>query len=184
MKLTKRILASLLALALALTLALPAFAENEPNPAIPVITVQPEGGRVRTGQSITLSVEAHIPNGDEIGFRWYDSQRNRLVDAQHASLDFTFPGTYTYYVEAYNVSNPEYAVTSQTVTVEAYYGALDWAGAGSGILLLPLTLPALFIFLAGFWPGILLINALPQVWYPAAWLLDKIAGGGILGIFR
>jgi len=146
----KRLFATILTLALALTLALPVFAVGEPNPAMPVITVQSEGGRVKTGQSITLSVEAYIPNGDEIGFRWYDSKRNRLVDAQHASLDFTFPGTYTYYVEAYNVSNPEYAVTSQTVTVEAYYGVLDWIGAGSGVLLLPLTLPALFIFLAGF----------------------------------
>ena len=180
----KRLFAVLLVLTLALTLALPAFAESEPNPAMPVITVQPEGGRVRTSQSITLSVEAHIPNGDEIGFRWYDSQRNRLVDAQHASLDFTFPGTYTYYAEAYNISNPEYAVASQTVTVEAYYGALDWIGAGSGVLLLPFTLPTLSIFLAGFWPGLMLVATLPQVWYPAAWLLDKIMGGKILGVFR
>ena len=180
----KRLFATILTIALAFTLALPVFAENDPNPAMPVITVQPEGGRVRTGQSITLSVEAYIPNGDEIGFRWYDSQRTRLVDSQHASLDFTFPGTYKYYVEAYNISNPEYAVTSQAVTVEVYYGVLDWIGAGSGIFLLPLTLPALFIFLAGFWPGLMFVAEMPQVWYPAVWLLDKIAGGGILGVFR
>jgi len=184
MKKAKRILGILLALALALPLALPTFAENEPNPAMPVITVQPEGGRIRAGQSIKFSVEAHIPNGDEIGFCWYGSPRNPLVDAQNASIKLTFPGTYTYYVEAYNVSNPEYAVTSQTVTVEVSYNVLDWIGAGSGVLLLPFTLPALFIFLAGFWPGIFLVSTLPQVWYPAAWLLDKIVGGGILDIFR
>ena len=184
MKHTKKLLALLLALALGFTLALPAFAEDEPNPAMPVITVQPVGGRVKAGQEFKFSVEAHIPNGDEIGFRWYGSPRNPLVDAQTASIKLTFPGTYTYYVEAYNINNPEYAVTSQTVTVEVSHGVLDWIGVGVGVPLLPITLPALFIFLVGFWPGILLVSVLPQIWYPAAWLLDKIAGGGILDIFR
>ena len=41
MKLSKRLLALLLTLSLAFTLALPAFAEDEPDLAMPVVAVQP-----------------------------------------------------------------------------------------------------------------------------------------------
>lgn len=74
MKLSKRLFALLIGLVLAFSLALPAFAEDdEPDPAMPVITLQPR-------ETITLKlddgdlhiyVEANISNRDPIGYQWY-----------------------------------------------------------------------------------------------------------------
>jgi len=74
MKTTKRLLALLMALALGLSLALPALAEEDP--AMPVITkdlplidMRP----VKIGEvfTMTLEIEAEIPNGDPIRYQWY-----------------------------------------------------------------------------------------------------------------
>jgi len=70
MKTTKRTLGILLTLAIALTLALPAFAgENDP-----VITaVTPQNAVARTGESVTFTVEAQAPEGaeDPLAYQWY-----------------------------------------------------------------------------------------------------------------
>jgi len=125
MKLSKRLLAMLLTLVLALTLALPAFAEDdppeEPNPAMPVITVQPVGGSMAIGELITLRVEAYIPNGDEVGYRWY---RDMPHTDEHYSAELTiqagYVGVANYYVEVFNLAQPELKVTSEAARVEVY----------------------------------------------------------------
>ena len=75
MKFTKQMLAAVLVFALALTLALSAFAEDEetgePASAIPVITVQPQRTHVKQGESFTLSAGVHVPNGDNVRWTWY-----------------------------------------------------------------------------------------------------------------
>jgi len=123
MKRTKRLLAILLALALAFTLALPAFAED-PDPAMPVITVQPQSVHVAYfNKGFTLFVEAYIPNGDAIGYRWVripPSGAEEKVGGNFASYTYTewsAPETYYFYVEVYNRNNPELSVTSETVSV-------------------------------------------------------------------
>jgi len=135
MKQTKRLLALLLTLALALTLALPAFSETdppeEPNPAMPVITGQPvdsQGGRLRTNyDGVMLRVEAAIPNGDPIGYRWY---RNGAAVDDYEYPFFTYgesePGEYYYYAEVYNLNNLEYSVTSDIIYVEFYNSPVVW----------------------------------------------------------
>ena len=69
MKHTKRLLALLLTLVLALGLALPTFAST--NPAMPVITKQPQSVTVLNGETYTFSIEAEIPNGDPLRYEWY-----------------------------------------------------------------------------------------------------------------
>ena len=118
MKQCKRLLALLLTLSLAFTLALPAFAED-PDPAMPVITVQPQSGQISLGGTYKHSVEASIPNGDEVGYRWY---RNGEVIAHTSSewLSTNNRTTAEYYVVVYNVAQPELSVTSETARVEVH----------------------------------------------------------------
>ena len=115
----KRILSILLVLALAFTLALPAFAED-PDPAMPVITVQPEGVRVHPNRTFVLSVEAYIPNGDPIRYLWYRDDGTAFASAAEVRRSESTLGTYNYYVVVINNANPEYSVTSETVQVEVY----------------------------------------------------------------
>jgi hypothetical protein len=128
-KLSKRLTALLLALALALTFALPALAEGEseePNPAMPVITVQPQTVRVKANRDFTLSVKAHIPNGDEIGYWWWDDtySRSPIGSTEKIKLNRN-PFTYSIYVEVYNAAHPEYSVTSEIACVEVYRPAIE-----------------------------------------------------------
>ena len=75
MKHINRLLALLLSLVLVFNLALPVFAADDPNPAMPVITrdmildMRP----IKYGEefTLTLSIEAEIPNGDPIAYQWY-----------------------------------------------------------------------------------------------------------------
>ena len=118
MKLLKRLLVSLLVLALALGLALPAFSVDDP--AMPVITVQPQGVSTKQNQRIVLSVEAHIPNGDEIGYQWYCGS-NTLVGQTGACLEIkraapTDSGLY--YVEVYNRGDKAFSVRSAGANVK------------------------------------------------------------------
>jgi len=109
MKLSKRLPALLLVLALAfISLALPAFAED-PDPAMPVITAQPQGARLTEiaifRKAVTLSVEAYIPNGDEIGYDWYKGWDP--IDKHDSSItlkDDADAGIY--YVKVYNKNDP------------------------------------------------------------------------------
>ena len=133
MKHTKRLLALFLALfTLAFSLALPASAQESitqhsqatQNPAMPVITVQPQNVRVSLGQVIFLTVEAHIPNGDPIGFRWFRIFGNTAFAMEETTAQvpifIVYVGTGYFFVEVYNRSNPAYTVRSNTITVEAY----------------------------------------------------------------
>ena len=118
MKLSKRLLALLLSTVLAFGLALPAMAEDdpptEPAPAMPVITVQPQTIHVKRGEQKTLSVEAHIPNGDPLGYLWYIDDEKSAV--RQSSLEFVGKKeSRTAYVEVYNLNNAEYRVKSETV---------------------------------------------------------------------
>ena len=68
MKSTKRILATLLTLALALSLTLPAMAVVDWDEFR--ITKQPQDLTIKNGDSFTLSVEVNIPDGVEVEYRW------------------------------------------------------------------------------------------------------------------
>ena len=125
MKTAKTLLALALTLALTLTLALPAFAETdpseEPDPAMPVITVQPEGVRVKFGRFVTLSVQANIPNGDEIGYQWYCGD-TKLDGETGASIRFRainiYQGSGDYRIEVFSLTNEACSITSELARVE------------------------------------------------------------------
>ena len=70
MKLLKRL--TCIVLAFALMFGFPVAARGEEaDPAMPVITKQPENIGVLPGEEFTLSVEAYIPNGDAVGYQWH-----------------------------------------------------------------------------------------------------------------
>jgi len=143
-KYTKRLLAALLTFALAFSVALPAFAEDdpseEPNPAMPVITAQPQSHRFRFDdrpRELNLSVEAHIPGGDEIGYQWY---RGDVLISGEKTIYVNLPegeGSDYYHVVVYNVNHPEYRVTSETARVEVYISLFNY-------IMLVLTTPTVF----------------------------------------
>jgi len=163
MRLTKKLLSVLLVLVLALTLAMPAFAENgeppeEPNPAMPVITVQPVGGRIRVeNRNDMLRVQAYIPNGDEIGFQWYrysESSARRPM-GRTAEITVIHPGDVYYYVVVYNRADPSLRVRSETVHVEGYRTFFNW------VWFIVRTIPALLVgaFIFPPFPGFLIFMA-------------------------
>jgi hypothetical protein len=75
MKTTKRVLGIVLALALTLSLALPAGAVDTPHPMAPVITkdLSTEISLLKCGEFRTLAVEAVLPNNAEgqLEYQWY-----------------------------------------------------------------------------------------------------------------
>jgi hypothetical protein len=97
MKFTKRILAALLTLTLALSLALPAAADNWSDFRI---TKQPQSKTIKYGDSFTLSVEVSFPAGVEVEYQWYrwtkDGSAYPITGATEISLlcganDFDYP---------------------------------------------------------------------------------------------
>jgi len=129
MKFKKHILATLLAIALALTLALPAMAADEPDPAMPVITVQPVGSSQRALRAtFVISVQAHIPNGDDVGYTWYrngertgwagENNGDNISVTLQMHVTNNTPETNSFYVVVHNLEDPERSVTSQTVQIE------------------------------------------------------------------
>jgi len=82
----KKLLALLLALALGLGLALPAFAEEEPPPAVNwddfYITAQPKSQRIAYKADFTLNVGVNIPEGVEVSYRWKCWTRISNVDTK------------------------------------------------------------------------------------------------------
>lgn len=56
---------------LMLGMATPAMAQDEADPAMPVITLQPQPMTALCGMRFTLRVEAHCPNGDPVGYEWH-----------------------------------------------------------------------------------------------------------------
>lgn len=85
-KLLTTLLALLLALGLAIGTALPVIALEEDD-WLPVITLQPQSCAVYIGGtgSFTLRVEAHIPNGDALGYQWRRYDRAWWVDIEGAT---------------------------------------------------------------------------------------------------
>lgn len=126
----KKFTAILLVLSLLFAFALFASAQEiennaeESNPAMPVITLQPQGGRSRGSHHV--SIEASAPNGDEISFRWY---RNGILAFQgiwEDSAHVGTPGATTYYhIVVYNRTNPAYYVKSDVISVEVYTTFMD-----------------------------------------------------------
>jgi len=118
----KKLLALLLAiLTLAFPFALPASAEETTLPELsplPVIIRQPQNTRGTYHLDLHLSVEAHIPNGDEMGFRWY---RDGVLSAHmwHSNANHVREAG-DYYVVVYNRASPDYYAVSQTVRVDVY----------------------------------------------------------------
>jgi len=128
MKQSKRLVALLLGLLICFGLGLPAFAQADP--AMPVITEQPKGATLvansesmfadRTEIKHILSVKAHIPNGDPVGYRWYKNG-GRLYDWSDTLSQVEASNTKfwagEYYIEVFNRDNPEISVKSKTVRV-------------------------------------------------------------------
>ena len=118
MKLLKRLPVSLLVIALALGLALPALAIDDP--AMPVITAQPQDVSIKSNRRIVLSVEAHIPNGDEIGYQWY--RGSKMLDGQTgARLEIKLAAptdSGLYYVVVCNRGDEAFNVTSASANVK------------------------------------------------------------------
>ncbi|MDR2686972.1 MAG: hypothetical protein LBB75_04410 [Oscillospiraceae bacterium] len=73
MKHTKGLLAALLALALALSLALPTMAAVDWSDFR--ITTQPQSKTIKYGDSFTLSVKVHVPDGVEVEYQWEHSNK-------------------------------------------------------------------------------------------------------------
>ena len=150
---TKRLLALLLTLILAFTLAMPAFAEDvppeEPDPAMPVITVQPQDIGIKEffififGKAVTLSVQAYIPNGDEVGCQWYIDGKS-IEGETGSTLQVRDEGdTRRYHVEVFNQTNPEDVVKSNSVRVES---AREKLRKNLTFLFYPITLPLVALF--------------------------------------
>ena len=134
MKRFKKLLVLLLSFIFVFGLALPVLAQESilehseatENPAMPVITVQPQGGRVRVYEAIRLSVQASIPNGESVSYRWY-RENNDIEYFDTATLLYTEakPGDFYFYVEVYNRNHPEYSVISEIVRIEVYETFID-----------------------------------------------------------
>ena len=141
----KRLLALLLTLLLAMGIAPFAFAQEDeplaPDPVAmtPVITQQPQGFRVSTvhGSTMPVRVQAHIPNGDTVGYRWY---RNGELFTTHESITLSTrsPAAADYHVVVFNRDHPEYYITSETVRAEVYEASFfEKAGAAISLYRLP-----------------------------------------------
>jgi len=128
MKHMKKLLSLLLAAALGVGLAVPAAAALAVNET-PVITVQPRDKGVLPGEEFTLSVQAHIPNGDAAGYQWYDATwhaapyGSTMIGETGPELAITASTRYSmnnkYYCVVYNATLGRSAgsVTSETVSV-------------------------------------------------------------------
>lgn len=188
-KYTKRLLAALLSLALAFSPALPAFAQDEepegPDPAMPVITVQPQSYRFRFDdrpRELQLSVEAHIPGGGEIGYQWY---RGDVLISGEKTIRVNPPESERsdyYHVVVYNVNNPEYRAVSETARVEVYLSLYNY-------IMLFLTTPTVFagalVLLGGPTGSLLLILLRPVFALLISFTLPLSLLGFLLGrIFK
>jgi len=97
-------------------------APRDDNPAMPIITKQPQSITVKCCEEFTLSVEAYIPNGDEVGYRWYRNG-DRIDDATGPTLTVPYYYYYSsydsslYYCNVYNKSNSRTYVDSERAIV-------------------------------------------------------------------
>jgi len=129
MKLPKRILALLLAFMLALGLGASVIAEDEPpgepNPAMPVITAQPQSITIQNNSEFSISVQAEIPNGDPMRYEWFSVESGMTVSDETSitggiSVQFAKNAAnaqFQYYVVVYNANDESLYVTSETATL-------------------------------------------------------------------
>jgi len=100
-------------------------APRDDNPAMPVITKQPQSITVKCCEEFTLSVEAYIPNGDEVGYRWYieylPNHSSSISDAKSPSL----------LVPYFYLFRPYLSISSNPVTQYSLYCSVyNKTGAG------------------------------------------------------
>ena len=128
MKHTKRILAVLLTLVLALGLAMPAMAAVNWNEFR--ITRQPQNQTIRYGDSFTLSVEVNVPEGVVVSFQWQlaDGGVLPVETANSAELQLSpgdpgypaqnFSGTFRCVITAYEKDDDGNVISDKTLTSE------------------------------------------------------------------
>ena len=145
MKRSKRILALFLSVILALGLGPAVFAEgeNEPDPAMPVITKQPESLTVSFpfDSDIRITIEAEIPNGDPISYLWFVNDELYypwLHDFREPYFKCGSKGENKakskYHCVVYNKNKDDdsHRVVSETVTVKYDYWSI-FSGLADGI---------------------------------------------------
>jgi len=209
MKHIKRVLALLLALALGVGLAVPAFAQESiiehseatENPAKPVITAQPEPYAVPHNPAtfFWVQVKAEIPNGDPVGYQWYEARPKGDIPVNCTGGYFHNYNEPNYnrldilrgielYCVVYNLNDSTaeagpHRVVSQTVTVQPYsrvwYVVSNILATIVAILMSPLLLAYFvhsLIFGNSYWklPYIVMAPYLLLV-FPLAFLLTAIA---------
>jgi len=108
MKSCKRLSALLLALLLAFGIVPFSAAAKAANPAMPIITKQPESITVKCCEEFTLSVEAYIPNGDEVRYQWYEDG-SQISDATGPTLTVPYFFDLFYYNYLYHFSKTRQA---------------------------------------------------------------------------
>ena len=135
MRFAKRFLALLLVISLGLGFAAHCFAEDDDvDGAMPVITKQPESAKVPlTQKRDPVTIEAYIPNGDAIGYQWYDASGKTPVEIEGAT-DSSMPIKYSYrsyYCVVYNQNDSTAKEGPHRVTSDVADGAVvifffDW----------------------------------------------------------
>ena len=187
----KKLISVLLAaILLAFSLALPASAQESEvmeNPAMPVITEQSPNLRVRRGRhpTITMRVDAHIPSGDPIGFRWYLEDRY-LPGPGNRNNTFANAGTIydsrNYHVVVYNQNYPQYYVRT-TIRIETFTPFTDRVIRFLVLFGFPIAIPGGLVALGG--PiGLLIVIPTAPLWLPLAVLtLPFVLLGMLLDAF-
>ncbi|MCL2446193.1 MAG: hypothetical protein FWD06_05455 [Oscillospiraceae bacterium] len=143
----KKMLIMLLCVALLAGLAVPALAHDEypPDPRRPVITqeLSPHITSFRTSLAlwgrnpwvpVHLNLQAHIPNGDPIGFRWYrDGDYMGSTTTPHAILHFNLASRpFTFFsVVVYNRNHPYIQEFPRSAIAETY--STTWCTVQRGL---------------------------------------------------
>jgi len=171
MKSTKRILAALMILVLALTLSVPVFADSDDGlPEIdrrPIITHEPAPpSKLRAGETLRVSIEAELPEGDDgqLSYAWF-FRGETSPSATRPALEMELT---RYHFEA---SVPIRVVVTNTWTDDA--GRRQTAsveremevalGPGGFGYLGGLVLQTLFA-------AVLTVLCLPLMWFPWIWM--------------
>jgi len=123
MKHTKKLLALLLTLALALPFALPATAAVDWNEF--KITKQPQDPRITHGEILTLSVEVIVPDGVEVEYQWrhfgVDIENSNAPEIHIAPDNPSYPrwagseDSYRCWITAYEKDGGGNVISSQTL---------------------------------------------------------------------
>ena len=123
MKSTKRILATILILTLALSLAIPAVAAVNWDDFR--ITKQPHDPKIAHGEILTLSVEVNVPGGVEVEYQWQhfgvDIENSNASEIHIAPDNPSYPrwagseDSYRCWITAYEKDSSSNVISSQTL---------------------------------------------------------------------